>query len=400
MSNLLEGRETGAVLGGAVLYCAGALIFSVMPAYLGNIDRLLHVSPAALGDLSAAELWSIAIASLTGPAWIKRFKWRMLARIGAVTALVGQLTSLWVTHFDVLLIVRVVTGIFGEGLLMALSYSLLAQTRNVERSFGLAYAASTVVGTVCLYSSPQLDRALGGISVLAVLAVLAVVALCISGVVPDNSGGAAAAESRSPSSRGETGWRSRGALALIGQAIWYAGAGGFWSFTEQLGADNALSVGQIARAMGIGTAAALLGTLLAAGMSNRFGRAVPIMVSTVAMGIAVFAFVSSGVFGAVAAELALFNIFWACGTIYVTATACSLDRSGKIAVLLPAFQTLGMALGTFVLGRCIKGLGFGSTPWIVAGFLGVGLLLVLLCLLARKSDLTEDAARKTLQSIQ
>src|SRR5262245_1337240 len=93
-------REATLVLGGASLYCAGGLIFSVMPVYLGNIDRLLHVSPAALGTLSAAELWSIAIASLTGPLWIDRFDWRKLARIGAVTSLVGQAASLWVTDFN------------------------------------------------------------------------------------------------------------------------------------------------------------------------------------------------------------------------------------------------------------------------------------------------------------
>lgn len=323
--------ETSALLGSAAFYCAGSLIFSFMPVYLGDIGRRLHLSSAALRVLSAAELWSIAFASLTGPVWINRFNRRLLARIGAATAMIGQLGSLALNDFHLLLIVRIITGLGGEGVLFVLSYSLLAQTRNVERSLGVAYATSIAAGTTCLYASPEMDRALASISVLAALAGLSVVSLVVSFVVPISSSRPAANDAHRPMPASSATWRVRGALALAGQAIWYAGVGGFWSFTEQLAADHRVSPARIAHAMGIGTAAALLGTVLAAGINNRFGRALPIVLSTVLIGTAVFGFTSSSGLVSITVELALFNVFWACGNIYITATACSFDASGSIA---------------------------------------------------------------------
>lgn len=401
MEERKEPGQSGLVLTSTVLYCAGALIFTFMPAYLGAIDKLLRVSPAALGALAAAELWAIAFASLTAPLWIGRLDWRVWARIGAMTSLAGQLASLWVTDFNLLLAVRIVTGAMGEGVLMALSYSLLGQTHNVERSFGIAYGVSIAIGTVCLYFNLQLDRASGSIGVLAVLAMLAVLACLMSFLVAPNLRRPAADDRLHPLRPVpaiRAAWRSVAIWVSVAQAIWYAGAGSFWSFAEQLAAHNAMPSAQIAQVMGIGTAAALIGTLLTIGMANRFGRRVPTIVSTLLTAVAIFAFARTSGFLLATSELALFNIFWACGTIYLTAAACSFDSSGKIAVLLPAFQTIGMALGTFVLGRSIRDFGFEIAPWVAGAFLMVGMLLALLCMTLRKRELGADIARMSLES--
>ena len=367
---------------GIVLYSAGALVFTFMPAYLGAIGTALGASPTSLGTLAAAELWAIAFASLMGPFWIGRLNWRVWARIGAIASLLGQCISLSVSHFQVLLIVRLITGVLGEGVLMALSYSLLGQTAKIDRSFGMAYAVATVIGTTCLYFSPQIDRVVGKIGVLVVLAVMAVLALLISFLMPRSAQKPTAENPESSSSvLADTSlWRNVAVWVSVAQAVWYAGAGSFWSFAEQLAAHNAVPGEQIAKAMGIGTAAALIGTLLPIIAGSRLGRRGPTIAATFVMAVAIFAFTRASGLAALTMELAVFNIFWACGTIYLTAAACSFDRSGKIAVLLPAFQTIGMAVGTFVLGHSIGGLGFYSAPWVTNGFLVLGMVLAVLCI--------------------
>ena len=386
-----EGSRTIVVLGGAILYCTGGVVFFIIPTFLGDIGQIYKVSSADLGVLSAAELWAIAFASLAGPFWINRVDWRVLARVGALISLVGQFASLLVRDFNLLLLVRTFTGAFGEGLLLALSYSLLGQTRNVERSFGIAYGASVIISMICLYTSPQLDRIAGTISVLIVIAALSAAAFFVSFLIP-----VGATESTEVAHGQEqvesTGWRSLGALALLTQALWYAGAGGFWAFTEQLATDKAVPAGEIATAIAIGTGAALLGTLLAVGLSRRFGRVWPTAASILVTSAAVFAYVHSSSFSEIAVELAIFNACWASGTIYMTATACASDASGKVAVLVPAFQTIGMASGTFVLGHVIEGLGVGATPWLVSCFLAAALLLVLVCGNAERRRLVATTA--------
>ena len=385
-----DGRTKRIILGGALLYCAGGLMFVFTPAYLGNVERLYGISPADLGILSAAELWSIALASFLGPFWIGRFNWRTLVRFGALSALLGQITSLFIADYQWLLVARVATGLFGEGVLLALSYSSLGQTRNVERSFGLAYGASIVIGMAGLYASPELDRYLGTISVLVILAAAAAAGFAAAPLIPAGPVKTSVQNARQGSQSAFAMWRSLAALALVTQAIWYAGVGGFWSFTEQLATYNAVPASGIAHAMGIGTAAALLGSFLALILNGRFGRTLPILISTAFIAVAIVAFMASREVISVTLELAIFNIFWASGTIYMTAATCASDDSGNIAVLVPAFQVTGMAIGTAILGHFIDDLGAAVTPWVVGGFFVVALALLFLfqSRSVRRSNLT------------
>lgn len=371
-----DGRTKQIVLGGALLYCAGGLMFVFMPAYLGNIERLYGMSPADLGMLSAAELWAIALASFLGPFWIGRFNWRTLARFGALSALLGQIASLFIADYQWLLAARVATGLFGEGVLLALSYSSLGQTRNVERSFSLAYGVSIAIGMVGLYASPEIDRYLDTISVLVILAAAAAAAFAAAALIPAGPLRTSVPKGRQKSESIFASWYNLAALALVTQAIWYAGAGGFWSFTGQLAAENGVLAIDAAHAMGIGTAAALLGSFLALILNGRLGRVLPIVISTAFIMLAILAFMASRDPVPVTLELALFNMFWASGTIYVTAVTCASDDSGNIAVLVPAFQVTGMAVGTAVLGHFIGGLGAAATPWVVSGFFIVALALL------------------------
>lgn len=90
-------------------------------------------------------------------------------------------------------------------------------------------------------------------------------------------------------------------------------------------------------------------------------------------------------------ELALFNISWASGTIFLIAAVCAVDASGKVTVLLPAFQTIGMAFGTFILGHVIGDMGIAAVPWAVTGFLAAVLLALFTTTAIQKFRLKQEA---------
>ena len=367
-------KDANLVLVGTVLYCTGGVVFYVIPAILANVSRVYDVPSANLGLLPALELAAIAFASLTGPFWIGRFSWRLLIRVGAVASLLGQVVSLAAPSYIALLGIRAATGALGEGLLLALSYSLLGRSQNMERAFGIAYAASVVISMICLYAAPALDQMLRTDSVLVVVALLSAAALLASFFVPaDRKDPSAQVQQQAgvPAPR-----RGLGALALLTQVAWFAGAGGFWSFTEQLAAQNALAAAEIAQAMALGTGAALLGAIIASALDGRFGRTWPTVVSALVMAVSVYVFISASRFVGAAIELALFNVCWATGTIYLTAAACAVDNDGKVAVLVPAAQTLGMSIGSAILGRAIQDFGASATPWITTAFLAATFVLI------------------------
>lgn len=397
MSGTVARGESRAVLSGTVLTAAGSLIYYLMPAYLGSVDRMLRVSPSSLGTLSAVEVWSIALTSLFGPFWIARFDWRLMVRIGAAIAFAGQFASIWMTSFNLLLAVRIITGLAGEGLLLALSFSILGQTRNVDRSFGMAMTASVVMGTLCVYPAPQLDRAIGGNGVLAVLAALALLAFAISFIVParvTKTLPVARAPASASATRIPAIWRNLGILVLIAQTIWFAGPGGFWAFSERIAANNGMAADHVAQAMALGMAAGLIGTILPTIFGDRFGRTGPIVLATLVMGVVIYRFGMAAGFAEGVVELVLFNVAWNYGSVYLFALACSFDTDGRIAVLLPAFQSIGLALGAFVVGHFVERFGYGVTPMVVGGFL-IGAMALIAPGMARRRPRPSDADADT-----
>ncbi|WP_142639777.1 MFS transporter [Sphingomonas sp. IC081] len=387
---MIKAQQNRAIVAGALLYCSASLIFYIVPAFLRSIARLYDASPAQLGMLSAMEFWAIAAASLTGPLWINRFNWRTIARVGAAIALIGQVASLFVRDFDTLVIVRLLTGAFGEGLVLAVSYPVLAQSRHVERSFGLAYGATLVLSTVLIYASPLLDRLSGTVSLLLIMAVLFAASFVAASFLPAGSGNSAE-ESQQEITASRPVSRGLIALTLAAPTLWFAGAGGFWAFTGQIAAGNGLPDAQVATSIAIGTGLAILGTLFAMTVGDRFGRRWPVVVSALAMSALVFGVVQSGEFATLTVELALFNISWASGTIFLIAAVCAVDASGKVTVLLPAFQTIGMAFGTFILGHVIGDMGIAAVPWAVTGFLAAVLLALFTTTAIQKFRLKQEA---------
>lgn len=380
MRLFMQRRSYGQIritVAGALMYCAGTTIFYFVPAYLGGIERKFGVSPTDLGLLSAAELWAIACASAIGPLWISRFDWRALACFGALSALAGHTASLFVSSFDFLLAIRVATGFFGEGVLLALSYATLGHSRNFERSFSITYGVAILLGIAGLSASPELDRYLGTISVLAILAVASLATFAAGFIVPSGPKTATVVDTPDLPATESARRPSMGALALAAQGIWYAGAGGFWSFSEQIAATNGFTGSQIARALGVGTAGAILGSLLVLVVSKKIGSTVIIVASTAIMGAAILAFVLSQQLMLSSFFLVMFNMCCAIGTIYITGAICASDDTGRIAALVPAFQVGGMAIGTATLGYLINDFGIGAGPWMTSACFIVSIAIYL-----------------------
>jgi predicted MFS family arabinose efflux permease len=303
---------------GVVLYCGGALILWVMPAYLDAVGRKLDLSSAQLGTLSAVELWATALASFTGPFWMYRFERRKLVQVAALVSLLGQMVTFATTDFRALLMVRAITGAFGEGLLLSVAYLVLGRALNVERAIGLAYASSILLGTFSLFVSPYLDAYLNGNSVVGIIWVTALAALISTFLLPVKRWQAVAEHQAGTSPELSSIIPSAAALlVLFGLAVWFAGPGGFWAFCEQLAAEKGSSPTQIGQAMAASMGASLAGSSLAAVLTDRLGQALPTVISTVAIGVAVVFFSVAGSGTATLMPLILFNLAWNFGGVYL-----------------------------------------------------------------------------------
>src|SRR5271163_2217893 len=53
-------------------------MFLLLPSFVGALDDVLHFTPERTGLLGSADLAGIALATATGPFWLRRLSWRLL----------------------------------------------------------------------------------------------------------------------------------------------------------------------------------------------------------------------------------------------------------------------------------------------------------------------------------
>jgi cytidyltransferase-like protein len=122
--------DIGLVVLGSFLYTAGSAFQYVTPAYLGEISAKLAINETQMGSITAAENVGVALASILSVLLLRKVNRRTLAIAGAALCALLNLCAFFVRHFELLVSIRFLTGILGEGILFALAFVVLGSTRD------------------------------------------------------------------------------------------------------------------------------------------------------------------------------------------------------------------------------------------------------------------------------
>jgi predicted MFS family arabinose efflux permease len=368
--------DTRRVLLGCLLYTAGSAILYVLPEYLGELAGRLGLNAAQMGSITAAENIGIGLGSLLSMVWIGRIDLK-LAAIGAAVACAGFNTLAFFSHgFAMLLAARFLTGFFGEGVLFALAFLVMHSTRNPERAFGFALTTVVTFGSLVLAATPYLNRLTAGSGSLLPLAIVPLVVLGVVRWLPQPRLASPTVHD-APTARGAS---AVGAIiALVAMAAWFAAPGGFWTFADSAADAKHIAAASSSAALAIGNTVGLLGSLIAAWLGSRWGRAWPIAIATIGLCLSMIGFEISRTALTLGIALSAFNIFWNYGAVYQMALVATLDPVGRLSMASSAAQVLGFAVGGFVAGLAAYHLGFGALTAVVCGLAVLGLALFAPC---------------------
>jgi hypothetical protein len=311
--------------------------------------------------ITAVEALGTALGPVLAMAWMQRVSWRFAAVIALLAVIGGNAASTVVGDTSVLMALRFLVGLLGEGTAFALAIAIIGGTSNKDRNFAFLIAAQVMLGVLFFLVLP-LPREAGIEGVMWPLAGLAVIALLTVGWVPQplaggHGHGAAAAQNAS----------SAPAFAALGvMLVWCTGLGAVWAFIKLIGVEltcagcdeqakaaAAIAVGQ---ALGLSTALAVAGALAAAALADRFGRILPVTVALLVQFAMVMLLRGEMGWLQFAVTAATFQAFWNLTGPYVMGTVALGDGTGKVSLLMPTAQ-----IGGFFLG-----------PTIVSAFLGQG----------------------------
>ncbi|NQD95011.1 MFS transporter, partial [Pseudomonas sp. CrR25] len=332
----------------------GALLFNVMPIFLGGTAERFGLDNAQLGWLGSAYLAGFAMVSATAMIWIERFDWRRLTQLSLVLAGASLAACALVEGYYWLLVTLLLAGI-GCGVFYTVGIAILAGNHNPDRAFAFKMVSETLSGVLLLVALPTLVyQRWGFVGVALTLAVLLVLfgGLALYGTPRGRSGtvDAMALVSAGSTKTSRTAW-----FGLFALGLHFGVVTALWAFLERVSGEFGVDTQQAGQVLMLAMALNGLLALVAAALCTRIGRVAPLLfgMGSMVLGVVILASRHDLLGYGLGALLVVGN--WALVMSYQMGVIASADRSGRVAVLIPAAITGGGAVGPGVAGMLVQG---------------------------------------------
>jgi predicted MFS family arabinose efflux permease len=258
-----------------------------------------------------------------------------------------------------LLVLRVVAGL-GAGLVVAVCYVVLGQSKQVDRNFSLYLLCQGLFSAIILKALPSLARAIGVAGIFALLAALYAVALALCRFLPP---GRYASGARISGARPSfAAWTGLGAVLAF-----FIAQGAVWAYLELIGVRSGVDASSVATGLALSTLVGMSGPLAAAILGSRFGRALPLLAGS-CMALIALALLSSSM-DAIRFALAacLFNIAWNFSIPYQLSALAAVDSTGSVVGWAASASFAGLAIGPPIAAVALDAEGSVGVLWLSAG---------------------------------
>ena len=325
---------------------AGFFYVNIMAAIVSGLIDGLHLSAREAGRIGACNVYGAALGAFCAVFIVRRVAWRPAA-IGLLCVLIGlDLSSIFIHSPPLLTVVRLLHGVAG-GLLVGISYAVIARTRLPDRCFGALMVVQSSLGGLGLMFLPRLAVMHGAAVLFLALAAFSLTALVLLPFLPEfpakvasQLNAPAGGTSSTPNSRGLV-------IALLAVFFFQAGNMALSAYIIELGRAYGLGLEFITRTIGVSGWIATVGALLVVAFATRWRRTRPL-----AIGIFLAAACNAAFHGSaiplvyLAANIAT-AILWFFVIPYLLGLCAAFDFGGRSASLAGLFSKLGLASGPY-----------------------------------------------------
>ena len=222
-----------AVAAGAI----GAIVYNVLPLYLGPLQDSAGLSNSQLGLIAGAYFLGSNLTGISSYFWVRRVSPRYAA-IAATLLLIAFL--LLAANFDSFVLQIFSTVLIGgaSGALYAISATIIGDAHNTPRWFGIKFTIECLAGVVLLYVLPV--TLIPGLGFTGVVYGMVIMILVFSPALlylsrrrlPAPQEDTSTSVTRAKASRLPV-W-----LALAALLFYFIGASAIWAFLERLATNN------------------------------------------------------------------------------------------------------------------------------------------------------------------
>jgi predicted MFS family arabinose efflux permease len=274
------------VAAGIIASAIGALFYNVLPIYMGTAQDYRGLDNRAIGFLSSAFFLGYNVATISAFFWIRRFSWSLVVGITTPIAALSLAAGILVSSYALLLVsVAIAGGAFAA--IYGIGTTLLGDTSNPARWFGVKIAAEALLGAVVLLVLPATTIAKWGFNgtIIGVIITMVFLAPFLFWIPSGSDIGEQESDQSSDPDFPQSPYIWGALLATL---VFFSGASAVWAFIERIGASSGFETEALGVLLSITLVFALLGSLLAAALGGRFGNVKPFIVGTLLSLVALF----------------------------------------------------------------------------------------------------------------
>lgn len=355
------GRREAGTLAACISACAAAYgVYFGLPLILVSLAATYGFTNPDLGWISAAENVGLLVGAVGVSVLARGRSYRSLAGVGIMVAVVADVATLGVSGVWAFCAIRLFAG-FGSGLCYSAAIATLSRTTRVARNFSILAAILVVVNSLELWVVPRIAELWGVQGIYVSMACLYLLPALLLMYVPGSRSqgdpetdvsctGAEAKVAPAVPQRllGSLAWQCLWAVILFNLA-----ASAFYAFSGRIGTSIGLSKHSVSNILTICNLISGTGSVLAYGLSRRWGQHRP-QLAALAVMIAVFVAwtfrLTASTF--MVGTLIFFEV-WTTAVVYQLGTLSNIDGTGRKVALIPAAQGIGQSVGPFIAGALL-----------------------------------------------
>lgn len=350
--------------------CTGFSSQMVMPLWVGAVIDDMGISNQAVGQIGSLEFAAVALVSVTVALRIQNFPTRPTVALGLALLILGNFWSAFAATEGLLTVARVICGV-GKGLVVSITFSLVAGSYRPTRAFATLNIVYAIFSTVFYLTVPFSIKWAGAEGAFITMGLVAVAgALFMLGFPAQRLNSTAIAEIKLSD------LPKFGIAGLIALVILWSGHNVVWTFIERLGVSAGLDIAMIGGVLSFAAFLTIAGPALARLLDTRLGYGTPMIVAVIAKALIVFALTYSAsqyVYAVAVPAFLLLSLFI---TPFVLGILSHADPNGRLAAASSAAMTAGSSTGAFIGGVSITAFGFAGLAWSATVHFVIFLILV------------------------
>ena len=363
------------LLAGMAMLELGNLASSLAPFNVSAVSVGLNANSQEAGLVVTLELFFAAISSLYFGT--VSYKGRALGLIGSIIVMICYYLCSISDDVNQITIIKAFSGI-GCGMLIASGHSILASSRDPNRSYALFTLFASLTAAFLIYiSSTWIEY--GGHSYYFFNFIYVYIALTLLFFL-------------SRQSKDQSDKRDGGPIAkkwlyflLITAVLFYEiPSSGMWAFMERFGVEYIdLGVAEVGSVISLAIILSLLGPVFIGVFGNKIRRKETILFCLLVSSLCVYAIFGIPSFNTFYYGNIIWNIVFVIMVILILAAAADIDPSGRLGAWLNACILLSASLAPAVFGWVM----LDNEMTVIYPYLIVFLIVAMICIVSTKKEL-------------